>query len=205
MYTETNIKALCRAYFNLDWIKFGVQIRWNFIKRHHAREDCNAATTCKDITELPKFLAQVILILTHSHLQEFGLTLFFCVYRVPNSVLFSLYSLIKRALWLVGCLLFYVPLKNVSLIWRRHHYPQRAAKSRPLLCTHGLWAGRDLYVPYLLWPRFFFQSHPKDRSILSPLRPSDDTQGDKENLLSDPRELKSIVRKAICKWKKNQT
>jgi hypothetical protein len=28
---------------------------------------------------------------------------------------------------------FYVPLKNFSLIWRRHHYRWRAAKFRPML------------------------------------------------------------------------
>ena len=43
------------------------------------------------------------------------------------------------------CLLFYIPLKNISLIWRRHHYRWRAAKFRPMLVTQGLWAGRDLY------------------------------------------------------------
>jgi hypothetical protein len=35
-------------------------------------------------------------------------------------------------------LLFYVPLKNFSLLWKRHRYRWRAAK-------FGLWAGRDLY------------------------------------------------------------
>jgi hypothetical protein len=47
--------------------------------------------------------------------------------------------------WLVGCLQFYVPLKNFSLIWRRHHCWWRAAKFRPMLGAQGLWAGRDLY------------------------------------------------------------
>jgi hypothetical protein len=40
---------------------------------------------------------------------------------------------------------FYVPLKNFSLIWRRHHCRWRAAKCRPMLSAQGLWAGRDLY------------------------------------------------------------
>jgi hypothetical protein len=40
---------------------------------------------------------------------------------------------------------FYVPLKNFSLIWRRHHCRWRAAKFRPMLGAQGLWAGRDLY------------------------------------------------------------
>ena len=43
------------------------------------------------------------------------------------------------------CVVFYVPLKNISLIWRRHHYRWRAAKFRPMLGAQGLWAGRDLY------------------------------------------------------------
>jgi hypothetical protein len=47
--------------------------------------------------------------------------------------------------WLIDYLLFYVPLKNFSLIWRRHHYRWRAAKLRPMLGAQGLWAGRDLY------------------------------------------------------------
>jgi hypothetical protein len=36
---------------------------------------------------------------------------------------------------------FYVPLKNISLIWRRHHYRWRTAKFRPILGAQGLWAG----------------------------------------------------------------
>jgi hypothetical protein len=47
--------------------------------------------------------------------------------------------------WLIDYLLFYVPLKNISLIWRRHHCRWRAAKFRPMLGAQGLWAGRDLH------------------------------------------------------------
>jgi hypothetical protein len=48
--------------------------------------------------------------------------------------------------WLmIDYLLFYVPLKNISLKWRRHHCRWRAAKFRPMLGTHGLWAWRNLY------------------------------------------------------------
>jgi hypothetical protein len=47
--------------------------------------------------------------------------------------------------WLVDYLRFYVPLKNISLLWRRHHCRWRAAKFRPMLGAQGLWAGRDLY------------------------------------------------------------
>jgi hypothetical protein len=47
--------------------------------------------------------------------------------------------------WLIDYLRFYVPLKNFSLIWRRHQCRWRAAKFRPMLSAQGLWAGRDLY------------------------------------------------------------
>jgi hypothetical protein len=47
--------------------------------------------------------------------------------------------------WLIDYFLFYVPIKNISLLWRRHHCRWRAAKFRPMLGTQGLWAGRDLY------------------------------------------------------------
>jgi hypothetical protein len=47
--------------------------------------------------------------------------------------------------WLIDYLRFYVPLKNLSLIWRRHHSRWRAAKFRPMLGAQGLWAARDLY------------------------------------------------------------
>jgi predicted RNA-binding Zn-ribbon protein involved in translation (DUF1610 family) len=51
----------------------------------------------------------------------------------------------SKRLTLIDYLLFYVPLKNFSLIWRRHHCRWRAAKFRPMLGVQGLWAGRDLY------------------------------------------------------------
>jgi hypothetical protein len=46
---------------------------------------------------------------------------------------------------LIDYLLFYVPLKNISLIWRRHHYRWKTAKFRPMLGAQGLRAGRDIY------------------------------------------------------------
>jgi hypothetical protein len=67
--------------------------------------------------------------------------------------------------WLIDYLRFYVPLKNFSLVWRRHHCRWRAAKFRPMLGAQGLWAGRDLCCD--TGPRFF-RSHPKDRPIQSP-------------------------------------
>ena len=50
-----------------------------------------------------------------------------------------------KLMWLIDYLLFYVPLKNISLIWRRHHYQWRAAKFWPLLGSQGIWAGSGLY------------------------------------------------------------
>jgi hypothetical protein len=55
--------------------------------------------------------------------------------------------------WLIEYLRFYVPPKNISPIWRRHHYWWRAAKFRPMLGAQGLWAGRDPYhtTPAVTW------------------------------------------------------
>ena len=38
----------------------------------------------------------------------------------------------------------FVPLENLSLIWKCQHYRWRAAKCRPLLSTYGFSARRDL-------------------------------------------------------------
>jgi hypothetical protein len=68
-------------------------------------------------------------------------------------------------------LLFYVPLKNFSLIWRRHYYQWRAQNLRPMLGAQGLWAGRDLYImPHLLWHRasvFLVSSEGPPHSVVS--------------------------------------
>jgi hypothetical protein len=56
-----------------------------------------------------------------------------------------------KVILLIDYLLFYVPLKNFSRIWRHHHYQWRAVKSRPMFGAQGLWAGRDFqFVPHLL-------------------------------------------------------
>jgi hypothetical protein len=55
----------------------------------------------------------------------------------PRPCKYRLYSLI--------CLLFYVSLKNFSLIWRRHNFRWRAAKYKRMLEGQGLWARRGLY------------------------------------------------------------
>jgi hypothetical protein len=46
---------------------------------------------------------------------------------------------------LIDYLWFYVPLKNFSLIWRRHHSRWRAAKFRPMFSAQGPRAGRGPY------------------------------------------------------------
>ena len=89
---------------------------------------------------------------------------------------------------LIDYLLFYVRLKNVSLIWRHQHCRWKTAKFRPMVSTQGLWAGMDLYhatpavirglsfffsflfcfVLFFL-AFFFFESHWKDHPIQSPL------------------------------------
>jgi hypothetical protein len=51
--------------------------------------------------------------------------------------------------WLIDYLLFYVPLKNIALIWRRHHCRWRAAKFRPMLSAFE--QGGIFIVPHQLW------------------------------------------------------
>jgi hypothetical protein len=63
-----------------------------------------------------------------------------------TTVIFSLTTiLVLSRCTLIDYLRFYVPFKNFSLIWRRHHCRWRTAKFRPMLGTQGLWSGRDLY------------------------------------------------------------
>jgi hypothetical protein len=58
---------------------------------------------------------------------------------------FFLNAALKKVACLIDFLLFYVPLKNFSLISRRQLYRWKAAKCRPMLGIQGLWAGRDRY------------------------------------------------------------
>jgi hypothetical protein len=44
--------------------------------------------------------------------------------------------------------LFYVPLENLSLIWRCHHYQLRVGKFRPML--RAFEQGGIVIVPHLL-------------------------------------------------------
>jgi hypothetical protein len=51
----------------------------------------------------------------------------------------------------VDYLRFYVPLKNFSLIWRRHHCRWRAANLRLCSALRALKQGGIFIVPHLLW------------------------------------------------------
>jgi hypothetical protein len=62
-----------------------------------------------------------------------------------QGMLTALSHLIPPPVCLIDYLRFYIPLKNFSLIWRRHHCRWMAAKFKPMLGTQGHWAGRDLY------------------------------------------------------------
>jgi hypothetical protein len=86
----------------------------------------------KDTADFPRVNSQ-----TFSHIQ--------CETQIyEKGFTFFLYLIITW-IWWIDYLRFYVPLKNISLIWRRHHCRWRAAKFRPMLGAQGLWAGRDLY------------------------------------------------------------
>jgi hypothetical protein len=57
-----------------------------------------------------------------------------------------------RELKICSYLLYYVSVKNFSLVWRRHHCSWRAAEFTPMFSAQGLWAGRMFFtVPHLLW------------------------------------------------------
>ena len=54
------------------------------------------------------------------------------------------------------CLLFGVPLQNISRAWRRHHWRWRAEKVWPMLSTctlYGLWAGRTFRKSFMIAPK----------------------------------------------------
>jgi hypothetical protein len=79
-------------------------------------------------------------------LQSSTFLLYVVIYHFHLLMMFTSPSWFDMQDWLlIDYLRFYVPLKNISLIWRRHHCRWRAAKFRPMLGTQGLWAGMDLY------------------------------------------------------------
>jgi hypothetical protein len=97
--------------------------------------------------------------------------------------------------------LFYVSLKNFSLVWRRRHYRWRAAKFRLLLGAQAFEQWGIFIVPHQLWcwPRFF-RSHPKDHSNQSPLTNCMGMQRTYSN--PDPHGVKpeTIYREEIMHW-----
>jgi hypothetical protein len=68
----------------------------------------------------------------------------------------------------IDYLLFYVPLKNISLIWTRHFCRWRAAKFRPMLGAQDFWAGGDSYHATPAVTRGLGFCHPKGRPIQLP-------------------------------------
>jgi hypothetical protein len=65
---------------------------------------------------------------------------------------------------------FYVPLKNFSLTWRRHHCRWRVQNLGLCSALRAFKQGGIFIVPHLLWHGAqFFRSYPKDRPIQSPL------------------------------------
>jgi hypothetical protein len=82
--------------------------------------------------------------------------------------------------WLIGYLQFYVPLKNISLIWRRHHCRWRTAKFKPILGARSPWAGRGLYRATPAATRDL--GFPGLIRRTAPLVASYDTRGDMEDL-----------------------
>ena len=74
----------------------------------------------------------------------------------------NIHKKIKRQLFV--CLVFFVPLENLSLIWRRHHYRWRGANFELCLALmaieqwgffnvpHPLWHGASLYNGHLRGP-----------------------------------------------------
>ena len=69
--------------------------------------------------------------------------------------------------WLSSCtcILLNVPLENIALIWRRHHYKGRTAKIT-VFTAYDLWARRDLHrvMSYVTIVRFL-RSLPNGRPI----------------------------------------
>jgi hypothetical protein len=65
--------------------------------------------------------------------------------QMPNAQRRSSHYIYANVLWLIDYLLFYVPMENLLLIWKRHLCLWRAAKFRSILGAQGLWALRNPY------------------------------------------------------------
>jgi hypothetical protein len=85
--------------------------------------------------------------------------------------------------WLIdylNYLLFYVPLKSFSLIWRHHQYQWKVANLGLYLALRAFEQGGSCSVPNLLWhraPVFLVSSKGPPHSVAS-----HDTQADVEDL-----------------------
>ena len=58
--------------------------------------------------------------------------------------------LLKLTSMLIDCLLFYVPLKNISLIWRCHHYGEGLQNLGICSALRAFEQGGIFIVPHLL-------------------------------------------------------
>jgi hypothetical protein len=56
-----------------------------------------------------------------------------------------IHCILWRLIILWASRLIILPLKNFTLIWKRHHCRWKAAKFRPMFSHQSLWAGRDIY------------------------------------------------------------
>jgi hypothetical protein len=80
---------------------------------------------------------------------HYAMLVLLLLYFVPPSSAWCVYPILFVKV--IDYLLFYIPLKNFSLIWRYHHCLWRAAKFTPMLSARGLRAGGIFIVPHLLW------------------------------------------------------
>ena len=101
--------------------------------------------------------------------------------RIPGKPFFvSLFAFITRKMflpqyplknvfynWLILCIVFNIPLQNISFIWRRILHQQWTAQCRPQLNVHDLETEGVFIVHQLLdtGPRFLL-SHRKDAPFL---------------------------------------
>jgi hypothetical protein len=102
-----------------------------------------------------------------------------CLHNKASEACNSLLTCMTQTFWLIDYLRFYVPLKNISHIWRRHHCRWRATKFMPMLGAQ-VEQGRIFIVPHLLWhgSSVFPVSSEGSPQLIA----SYDTHGDAEDL-----------------------
>jgi hypothetical protein len=82
----------------------------------------------------------------------------------------SILTCITYPFWLIDCLMFYAPLKNISLIWRRHHHREGLQNLGLCSALRALEQGGIFIVPHLLWHGLsIFPVSSKDHPIQSPI------------------------------------